>query len=494
MGKRFSSVVLISFLSGFSGPLFSQGISLEEVIREVCTKSDSVKMMKESVIKSEQMVREKWSNALPVVSASATAAKSHGSLFAGSGGSSSGASSREDASASTAAVRELPSQQRAAIGPSLPDSTVFRWGMVNSMLGSLTQPQTSTIYSGGVNISQPIYTFGKVGNAIKIAEQFNESAHYTYKRNLQTLQLLALDAFYHALIAAKVGEIAEHSLARKKEVNEFLQRNFELGSGNKAQVLATRADVLSQSSATLDAKRDARTARMVLNADMGRPLTDTSAFDTVTVIDDLLGVGLPEQDDAVKTALQQRMDLKSLRLVAESYKGGAKIFKAMYLPSIGATGSFGYSKYATSSGLLNMDWTSNWTVGIGLQWTLFDGFANSSKAAQYLSDANKMEIACDGMSKMVEIEIRSDFAECAAADSNYKASMEMAGSAREGYDLTSSNFKQGSGQLSDLQRADEVLQQAELGVTTAHYRLVRSRAALLVAMGKVIVKIDEEEK
>lgn len=495
MGKQFSSVVLISFLSGFSGPLFSQGIGLEEAIREVCAKSDSVKMMRESVKKSEEMVREKWSNALPVISATAYAARNRGSLFGGSGGSSSGSSSREVASASTASAL-VPAQQKPALtAATFNDSVQMALAQIlPSMFSSLSQPQLSTIYSTSLQVSQPLFTFGKIGTAIAIAKDFDQAAKYTYVRNLQNLQLQAFDAFSRAVVADKAAEIAAHSFTRKKELNGFLSRNFDLGAGSKAQVLATKADVANQSSSVLIAKRDARTARMVLNAFMARQLTDSSALDTASTLRNLLDAPLTSQDDAVVTALANRADLKSFKLMAEATKGGVKIYKAMYLPSIAATGSVGYSKYESGSQILSSSGMGNWTIGIAAQWTLFDGFANSARAAQYLSDANKLDLACNTMSKMVEIDARAAVAECAAADSNYAASKEMFGSAHEGYELTESDFKQGSGRFADLQLSDEQLQQAELGVINARYRQIRSRAALLVAMGKNIIKINEEEK
>jgi outer membrane protein TolC len=134
-----------------------------------------------------------------------------------------------------------------------------------------------------------------------------------------------------------------------------------------------------------------------------------------------------------------------------------------------------------------MDWTTNWTVGVGMQWTLFDGFAYKAKAAQFSSDARKLEIAKTELSKYIEIEIRTAITECDAADSNLSASKEMYAAALEGYDLTNSNFRQGSGQFADLELADEQLLQAELGLINARYRQLRSRAALQVAMGNNIV-------
>jgi outer membrane protein len=469
----------------FSFPAWSETLTLEQVIQEVCTKSDSVKMMKESVKKADEMVREKWSNALPVISASATGAKSHGSAF---GGSSSGGSSRTMGSASA------PKGQFASAPPAAPDPQYVTWQDLGALFDAFSKPQTSTIYGGGVSFNQPIYTFGKVGTAITVAKQFKESTVYSFKRNMQSLQLQAIDAFFLTMIADKAGAIAERSLWRKKELNGFLTSNFDLGSGSRSQVLLTRADALAQSTSALDAKKNAAVARMRLNAFMGRPLSDSLVLDTNGMPASLSGLQVPESDAAVMSALDERMDLKSLKALEDANKGGAKILRAMYLPSIGMQGSLGWSKMESGSAIMKNDGIWNKSIGVGLSWTLFDGFANSAKAAQYMSDAEKLEIIGSTIRKMVEIEIRSAIAECFAADSNVTASREFFIAAKEGYDITNSTFKQGSGQLSDLQRVDELLQNAELGLLNARYRQIRSRAALLVALGKDIVTIHQEER
>jgi len=468
---------------GLSTQSFSQKIGLEQVIREVCANSDSVKMMKETVKKSDLVVKENWSAVYPTLSATGAVALSHGSLFSSSGSSSSSSSSH-----SAPAEDALAKKEAAPYDPNAP----VTYGALNDLFGIISQPMTTTVYNTGLQISQTLYTFGKVGTALKVAKNLNESTRLTYKRNMQALQLGALDAFYRAELAERAVAIAEHSLARKKELYEFLDRNFQSGSGSKAQVLSTKADVLNQNVTLLIAKRDARTARMQLNVFMGRTLTDSMALDTTEVPQSLKTFVLPKEDDAITSAMQDREDLKSLKFLAEVNKDGAKIYRAMYLPSIGAQGSAGYSKVVpnVSSDFIPSGWQKSWTIGLGAQWTLFDGFASSSKAAQYESDAHKLEIACNGVSKMIEIDVRSAQIECIAADSNFIASREMYSSALESYDLTNSNFKQGSGQFSDLQLSDELLQQSELGLFNAGYRQMRSRAALLIAMGREIISLN----
>ncbi|MBN1127672.1 MAG: TolC family protein [Chitinispirillaceae bacterium] len=486
---RGSTVCLLLLFSFCFGNLFSanaETLTLEQVIREVCTKSDSAKMMRESVKKADEMVREKWSNVYPIISASATGARSYGSAFGG--GSGSGGSSRTIATASAA--------DDFRVSPTAPDPYMTReefYGFMESLTEAFSTPHTSTVYSAGLSVTQPLYTFGKVGTAIKVAEMFNESAKNSYNRNSQTLQLQAIDAYFAALLADKGAEVAERILNRKKELHEFLKGNFDLGSGSKAQVLMTGADAMLQGPRLIDARRNAVRACRYLSLVMGRPLADSLDLDTTALPSSVANPIIIDHREAVRSAVESRSDLKALHLLAESNKGGAKILRAMYLPSIAAFGSTGWSKYESGSSIMSNDGMGNWMVGVGLSWTLFDGFANSAKAAQFMSDAKKLDIAGSTMRKMVEIEIRDDFLECQAADSNLAATQEMHSAARESYDLAYDNFKEGSGQLADLQRVDELLQQAEFGLLNARYRQIRSRAALLVAMGKDLITIDRED-
>lgn len=460
----------------FLTPAFAETLTLEQVIKEVCTNSDSVKMMKESIIKGDQMVREKWANALPNISATGAAIHNYGSAF--------GSSSSSGSSRSLSKTTAQPNSSDPVTYGDLPN-------VIQNLMSSIdfSSPTHSNIYTAGISFNQPIYTFGKIGTAIDVANHFNESTKNSYTRNMQTLQLGALDMFFRTMMAEKAASISERSLERKKELNSFLERNFQNGSGSKAQVLKTKADVADQVAQTIVAKRDSKVVRMNLNAMMGRSLVDSTALDTIAFFDKLMTMKIPVPEEAIKNSLDNRADIKSIKLLAETNKGGAKIFSAMYLPSIAATGSAGYTKMQSDSKLIGTSSNPSWSLGLGAQWTLFDGFSNSAKAAQYASDGRKLDVVASTMEKMVEIEIRSAVLECSAADSNIVASREMYKAAQESYGLTNNNFKQGSGQFADLQLADELLQQAELGLTNAQYRLVRSRAALQIAMGNPIITI-----
>jgi outer membrane protein len=464
MMKKLSAFMLSCVLFIFSSPVFSENLSLEQVIREVCANSDSAKMMRESVVKSEEMVRENWAAVFPKLSFAAYT--NYSSPF------------KKEAGGST---------------PSIPDTLPLTWGGLQGMISGFATPKASTTYNGALSLSQPLYTFGKVGTAIKVAESYYKSAQSAHCRNVQTLQLAALDMFYRTMLAIESAHIAEKTLSRKNEIYEFINGNFNLGSGVKAQMLMTKADAFNQSAITIISKRDAESAKMYLNSFLGRPLTEAWTIDTSSIPESLQKNVSFVPDSTIQNIIEGRSDVQALRLMAESNRGGAKIYKAMKYPSIYGNGSLGYTQI-DSKGLMARKGAFDWSAGVSLNCLIFDGFQNSSKAAQFLSDARKLEIVERTVKKAAEIEIRSAASECGAADSALAASQEMYKAAQEAFDLTNSNFKQGSGQLADLQRVDEQLQLAEFALINARYRQVRSRAALLVAMGKDVVTINKEKE
>ena len=467
--KISKTIVLMSIVLGLisAGTIQAETLTLEQVIKEACTKSDSVKSMNLTLYKAKEMVREKWANALPTVSGSLMGARTRGR---GMGGSS---SSTFDTSLNTVPVN---------------------MGMLNAMMGGITDGMSkygeSWIYSSSLQINQPIWTFGKVDEAINVAREFELATKSNYASTMQNIQKSSVDMFYRVVMTQIAADIAQRSLDRKKELYEFMDRNFKMGAGAKAQILITLADYKSAGVALRQAQQDALTMKMMMNNFLGRPLNESIELDTTVTLPAVTSTATTDENSAIEQAYTNRSDLKSLDHYEQANRGGQKIFNAMYYPTIAATASLGTG--GTEAKDL-YDWDKHtYTVGLVLAWQFFDGFANNARANQYKADAEKLEIARSTFKKYIEIEIRSAVAECAMADSNATAFAEMLAASREAYTLINENFKQGSGQLAELQLADERLRQTELGAVAARYRQIKSRAALIVSTGNDIIKLEDK--
>jgi HAE1 family hydrophobic/amphiphilic exporter-1 len=459
------SILLIS-----GGGLLAAGdvLQLEDVISAVCTQSDSAQGLSENIRKSRLQIREQYANALPTISGQIFAGRAYGQgMGSGSGG---GGSS------------------------GIHDSTTVTFGMLQGVLGQtfakMYEADDAPMYSASLSISQPIYTFGKVGTAVKVANYYDSATQLSVKRSIQNLQLAGLDLYYGLYLADMALSVQQGSVERLQDQSEFLTRNFALGSGSKAQILSTNAELEKLKSDIMASKQSLKTLKKRLGMMIGQGNADSLELDTAGALTRSFIETLPSFDDALKIATENRDDLRSLDYMRKANDGGVKIFKAMYYPSIAAQAKVGTGGKDIEN-LFDSDY-GTWQVGIGLQWTMFDGFANSAKALQYQSDSRKLAITRNMLLKMLSIEIDAALTSCVTADSAVVASEAALAAMKEVYQLTYDNFKQGSGQFTELQLAEERLRQCEFAIVSAKCTKIRNRAVLLVAMGKTIIPVEEK--
>jgi HAE1 family hydrophobic/amphiphilic exporter-1 len=343
-----------------------------------------------------------------------------------------------------------------------------------------------------VQVEQSIWSFGRLGQAIRTASKQIQSQDAANRRALQELELQALDAFYAVVIAeARLGVISA-SVDRQQRALAMLEANFRRGAGARSTVLLTAAAVKALEPERIRAERDAAAARMALNRMLGRDVTDSLALDTAAGNHSEFVLPATAAGAPVDAALDHRPDLEALRLQKETMRSYAKAYRMQYLPGLGFQGKWGILAYKADEQLTDFDDNLEWQVGVGLTWRLFDGMAMDSKARQYDSDARSMAISERQARAYARIEIEGARRDAAAADTALSAARQAREASAEALELIGRDFRAGSGQVTDLLSAEEGLRNAELSLLAAGYQKTRARAALRVALGMDLIKEASE--
>ncbi len=444
--NRFFSLLLIGilFLSVDCHLKAASFLSLPEAIQEALSKSEEVLLLKEKEKRFTAVKREAWSGAFPEFSLSASA---------GRGG--------------------------MALDPS---SFPIPGGGGALDIFNIEQDR----YSYAIQVTQPVFTFGRLGQAIKIAGLQDRADKASRWRSKQLLQLQVVDVFYGVVTArARLG-ILEASIKRQRETVSFLETNFRLGAGLRSNVLLAVSALKALEPQRIRAERDAEAARMILNRLLGRPIDAPVNPETKTRLELVRMVAVPDSQ-MIQTILNGRPDLQSLLLQKKSLESTARFFKMLYLPALGAQARWGITAFEPEQ-LNDLEKNREWQVGLGLSWTLFDGLGKLAKAQQFASDARSIALAERQMRKLLHIEIQSAYREYEAADTALSAAQQSFKAAQEAQTLLSEEFRAGKGQLTDLLAAEQGLLEAEFGVLAARYQQIRSQAALQVALGKDLIK------
>ncbi len=361
-----------------------------------------------------------------------------------------------------------------AFGLPIPDS----FGVVNPVINQ---------YSYGIQAQQALFSFGRVNQAYKVAKVALRSQSESNRRSRQQLELQALDAFFGALTAGARVEVIRTSIKRQGETVGILQSNFKMGSGQRSSVLLATSSLKALEPQRIRAESEADASRMALNRLLGRPVQDALELDTSSTLE-FTSPSVDTTEAGLQAVLERRPDLSALDLQREALSGIARTYRLLYLPSIGAQGKVGILAYKLNEQLTDFDKNLEWRIGVGLQWNIFDGFGQSSKARQYDSDARSLGLSAHEAWAFARIEIASALREAAAADTAFEAAKQARDAADEAREMLSGDFRAGKGQITDLLSAEEGLRNAELGLLGAHYQKVRAKAALRVALGMDLIE------
>lgn len=348
-------------------------------------------------------------------------------------------------------------------------------------------------YAWGLQVQQPLFTFGKVSTALHMAKVQEEITPAQSRTARLEIQKQVVESWFGAYLAHARLELLAKSIERQAETVRYLERNFAAGSGLKAQLLMSRSKMITTRQELVAAQSGAVAARKLLNRILGRPSEDTTALDT-TGISTFESAAVPERKALLASAYEGRQDLRSLKLARTLMEDYAFIGKAAYYPTIAMVGKFGFTTASQNASTVKnaADWDNrDWSIGVGMQWNLFDGWDNAGQTKQTRAAVRTMDVRLSDMQRGIEIAGETALSEKVVADSALSAAREGVEAAREGYELYSKNFNGGSGQLTDILTAEEQLRGAELGLLKARLDRVKSHIQISLVQGKDLISFGE---
>ncbi|MBK9578368.1 MAG: TolC family protein [Fibrobacteres bacterium] len=480
--------VLLSFI-----PLAvsAQRLDLSRALDEATRKGPEAQILQASLDSANLMVREVRAVAYPKLNGYVNAGLGHqvntmGKLLDGLGGAL-GAYGQSIGSLDHR-IGVLEDSSRAPHGNSMGPLAAVK----DAMGTSSDDPYWSLGY--GLQVTQPLFTFGKVTTALNMAKTQDQLTAVRMQGARIAIQGDVVSLYTASVLAKAKLETTRRSVERQKAVVDQMQRNFQMGFGARAQVLLAKSTLLRLTPELLAGERDARVARKALNRLLGRNPDDTTELDTLGM-PALEARRVPTRDELLKSTLAGRQDLKVMRAGISLQEDYAKILRANNLPNIAAMGKFGFTAADQDMGNSAKNafkWENReWSVGLGLQWNIFDGFEQSSKSGEVRAAVRQMQVREGDLRRMIEMDVDRAISDRIAADSSLAAAQEGVAAATEARDWFSRNFANGSGQLSDLLQAEENQRLAELGLLAARLERTKTAARISLVQGQDLISISE---
>ena len=330
-------------------------------------------------------------------------------------------------------------------------------------------------YSQGINVSWPIWTFGKVEGAIDAARyQKNIADLDVYKTEADT-KLAAVQAYYQYLEAVKLAEVQAQSVTDYASHLNNVQQQFDAGIVAKLDVLSSNVSLANAKQKSIAADNTRDVAEANLNNIMRVPMN--------TMLNPL-DKNFPEpefdltMEQAILMAQKYRWELVEADYGVRAAEASLRSAKAGYLPTVSVGG--GYSWKEASVTAVDKD---DWTVQGGLSWSLWDGGATQASVKKADAAVKTAQETLLQAREKIELEVRQDYLNVLSYKEQIRAAEASVAQAEEAYKIATVRYSSGVGINLDVLDAELALNTARTNYITALYNYNIGLATLEHAMG-----------
>lgn len=345
--------------------------------------------------------------------------------------------------------------------------------------GGAFEPSTQELYRAVVEVTQPVWTFGKVGAAIDLAEIVAGAAEQQIETARLDVALAAAEA-YLGVLAAREG------LATIETEREFRRRDLarvadllELGEATELEQLRAVA-ALAVVEPEVERRRGQVTIaetrlRQVLALPPGEPLE--LAAERAPLPDP------PALERAMAWATSSRPELEDLALQSAAYAKQQVVTRADGRPQVEFTGAWGREVRLVE------DFTdplfASWSFNLGLRWEFFDGGRRRAQIAQLDSQRLQLDLQRADLEARLRLAVDQALSDFRTARARAESAEVAATAAREAERVARESYEQGIVTQSDLLDAQSQAVSAAVVAVEAFYDARIQAARLARALGKM---------
>ena len=339
-------------------------------------------------------------------------------------------------------------------------------------------PKPQSFYEMTMNVSQPLFTWGKVTNAYKLATLGIKDSNLNLERTRQRVAYQVTSAYYDVLLAEETIAMYEKAIESQRRYLKQTRDYFEVGDGTRLDILRAESQLATTEPDLFQAKHALAQAKKNLNFLLGRSLDQPISTLPVETVEEYSAPGL---DNVVSVAVTNRPDLRQLKVQVDMYDKSIKVFKADFRPRADLAGYYGFSTINTGD-LMDRNFES-WRVALEISIPVFDGFRNRGVVMQYKSLKNRKEIEREKLAEQIRLQARQAIDACNSAAKVYLGRQLSLTSSEEEERVTSDQFEQGLITLYELLDSNRRTLVVRNQAIQARYNLLREIANLKQVMG-----------
>ena len=347
--------------------------------------------------------------------------------------------------------------------------------------------RSDNLFDVALELKQPLYTAGKVGNAVKLAQEGLEEKEANLQTVRQHLIYRVFQAFHDILLAQENLKLVEETHQQRLKHLEMAKNRFSQGVATEIDVLRSQVNLANLEPERIQAGNRVRLAQAALNnlivADIDLPVPIAGRLEY-----------RPWQVLPIAQLQEHALEVRPELIVARRQLDQARLLlalaKAENKPSLDLGGRFGYS---TRDPRNQFDYQfSRWNITLNFKLPIYDSGRKDGLVAQAASRLRAAEYSLSQLTNNVRLEIKE-------AQDLLQSSAEAIAAARLNVtqaervlSMMQANYQYGAATTLDVVDSEASLVAARNAQMNATYQYEVAKARLRLAAGSPI--LDEEVK
>ncbi len=346
-------------------------------------------------------------------------------------------------------------------GPSLESLEALPFGQRNT-------------YRFGLSVSQNVYTGGRARARRGLAEASGRLAGSALATARAQAVLDVATAYSDALLAERLLQIADDTLALTRQTLEVTRAGKEAGAQPAFEVLRAQVAVDNQRPIALRRRMNRNLAllrlRQLLDLPADRPLALTSELET----DPRPLTAAARQAAGIDAQPGPRAPVLDARSNLDAREASRDLARSQGLPALSIGSQLGRVAYPADLWPAWGEFRTNWTVGAALTWALFSGGRVHGDVLAAEADLREARATLRLTGELAALDDASSRAELDSARAVFEASAGSVEQARQAYQLAELRYREGVSTLLELT-------DARLAQQIAHGNRAQAARDLLLA-------------
>ena len=354
-------------------------------------------------------------------------------------------------------------------------------GGLGSLFGNLPFGQQNA-YVAALSGTQTLYAGGRVGAALRIADQYRAATRFGLTEETAQIELQTRTAYLRALLAQELERIAAAAVA---QADSFLvQERLRQQAGTASELAVLRAEV------SLENLRpelvEARNAASIATLDLKR-LVDLPLAQPVRLTTPLRAPSASELAEArVDPALllSQRASVQAAERQVAIREQQVRIARSAYLPSIDLRVNYGRQAFPGQVfDLSGQSWRTDFTAVVGVSVPIFSGFRTQSEVQQAQVTLEQERLRLGQLRESVQVQYEQALGEKQRAAASLSARQRTVDQAQRVHDLTVLRYEQGLATQLEVSDARLSLLQSRTNYAQAIADFYLAEAGIARALG-----------